>query len=51
MVIGLWIDYSNGRTSFKTFASAFDRGLFMIALADQPLVLRPVTYSEAARRG
>lgn len=47
MVIGLFIDYPTGKTSFRTFASEFDRGLFCIVARDLPgVVLRPVTYSE-----
>lgn len=43
-IFGLFVDYPNGKTSFLSFSTAFDRGLMVIALSNQPVNLRPVTY-------
>jgi len=45
---GLVVEYlETGRTSFLTFETEFDRGLFVIALGSQAVALRPVTYRNA----
>lgn len=42
---GLLVEYlDTGHTSFLTFSSAFDRGLFVIGLAGRQVALRPLTY-------
>jgi hypothetical protein len=49
MVYALYIQYpATGYTKVETFATAFDRGLYMIAWRDQPVILRPVDYAPKA---
>jgi hypothetical protein len=44
----LTITYATGHVSVRTYPTAFDRALEVIALSSQPVVLRTRDYPEAA---
>ena len=49
MIYALFIEYpATGYTKVETFSTAADRGFYMIAWCDKPVVLRPSDYAPKA---